>query len=398
MAPNGAIPAQGAAFCILVERHNLAKGVKNAHFIEYYIGDTPPHQNGTKMPKYYEKHHKIMGLNLKDIVVREKTYLKSFNGRVVAIDAYNSLYQFLTTIRGMDGMPLTDQNRQVTSHLSGLLHRNANFLSIGIKPVWVFDGKPPSLKSAEIERRKDSKMSASIRYEQARAEGDMELARKYAQQITTIQDSMIDESKEILDLFGIPHIQAPSEGEATAAHLTITGQAWASVSQDYDSVLFGAKRLVRNFTNSGRRKIPNRNYYVKVEPEIIHLSKILELHGITREQLVDVGIMIGTDFNPTGIPRIGPKTGIKLIQKHSRLEDIPRIQDSLQDTPYEKIRRIFLKPDVAETKDIAFGKIQYDAILKYLTERDFSETRTLQTLNKMKKAINKKSQTLEKWF
>lgn len=339
-----------------------------------------------------------MGLNLKDIVVREKTSLEAFNGKIVAIDAYNSLYQFLTTIRGSDGQLLSDLNDQVTSHLSGLLHRNANFLSMGIKPVWIFDGKPPSLKAAEIERRKASKMTASIRYEQARLEGDVELAKKYAQQTTVIQDSMIKESKELLGLFGIPTIQAPSEGEATAAHLTTTGQAWASASQDYDSVLFGAQRLVRNFTSGGRRKIPNQNYYITVEPELIHLTSILESHGISREQLVDVGIMIGTDFNPSGIPRIGPKTAIKMIKKHSSLEDIPRIQDGLADIPYQEIRRIFLEPDVADVKDITFGSIQYEEILRYMTERSFAETRTLQTLNRMKKTISKKSETLDKWF
>lgn len=339
-----------------------------------------------------------MGLNLKDIVVREKTSLEAFNGKMVAIDAYNSLYQFLTTIRGSDGQMLSDSNDQVTSHLSGLLHRNANFLSIGIKPIWVFDGKPPSLKTAEIERRKASKMTASIRYEQARMEGDVESAKKYAQQTTVIQDSMIKESKELLDLFGIPTIQAPSEGEATAAHLTATGQAWASVSQDYDSVLFGARRLVRNFTSGGRRKVPNQNYYITVEPEIIHLTSILESHDISREQLVDVGIMIGTDFNPSGITRIGPKTAIKMIKKHSSLEDIPRIQDELADIPYQEIRRIFLEPDVADVKDISFGSIRYEEILKYMTERSFAETRTLQTLDRMKKSISKKSETLDRWF
>ncbi|MXY37313.1 MAG: flap endonuclease-1 [Cenarchaeum sp. SB0665_bin_23] len=339
-----------------------------------------------------------MGLNLKDVVVRERTSLEAFNGKVVAIDAYNSLYQFLSTIRGSDGQLFTDLRNNVTSHLSGLLHRNANFLSIGIKPVWIFDGKPPSLKAAEIERRRASKMTATIRYEQARQEGDMELARKYAQQTTSIQDSMIDDSKEFLNLFGIPTIQAPSEGEATAAHLTITGKAWASASQDYDSILFGAQRLVRNFTSGGRRKVPNQNYYINVEPEIIYLNSVLEMHGISREQLVDVGIMIGTDFNPSGIPRIGPKTAIKMIKKHSRLEDIPRAQEHLTDTPYEEVRRIFLEPDVADVQDITFGSIQYEDILRYLTERDFTETRILQTLNKMRKAISKKSETLDKWL
>ena len=152
---------------------------------------------------------------------------------------------------------------------------------------------------------------------------------------------MVEDSKKLLDLFGIPHIQAPSEGEATAASLTITGQAYASASQDFDSILFGAKRLVRNFTNSGRRKLPNRNSYIEVLPEIIEFQKNLDSMGLTREELVDTGILIGTDFNPDGFERVGPKTAIKMIKQYKRLEDIPQIQEQLQEIPFDQIRNIF---------------------------------------------------------
>ena len=195
-----------------------------------------------------------MGLNLKPLVIREKTKLEFFSNRIIAIDAYNAIYQFLASIRGPDGMQLTDMDGRITSHLSGLLYRNINFLSLGIKPVWVFDGKPPSLKTAEIERRRQIKKDATVKYEKAIAAGEMEDARKYAQQTTSMKDGMVKESKQLLTYFGIPYIDAPSEGEATAAHLTNTGQAYASASQDFDSILLGAKRLIRNFTNSGRRK------------------------------------------------------------------------------------------------------------------------------------------------
>ena len=339
-----------------------------------------------------------MGLNLKELAVREKTALASFSSRVVAIDAYNALYQFLSTIRGSDGMPLADLEGRTTSHLSGLLYRNANFLSMGIKPVWVFDGKPPSLKTVEIERRRQIKMDAAVKYDMAVAEGDEESARKFAQMTTSLKDWMVDQAKEMLDLFGIPHVQAPSEGEATAAHLTTTGQAWASASQDYDSILFGAQRLVRNFTNNGRRKVANRNFYISVEPELILLKNVLESTGISREQLVDVGIMMGTDFNPGGFRRIGPKTALKLIRKHSRLEDIPQVQEELGPTPYEEIRNIFLEPEVADVGEMRFGDVDQEGIIRYMTEHDFSQDRVAQSLGRMKKTIEKQSQTLEKWF
>ena len=339
-----------------------------------------------------------MGLNLKDIVVREKTTIKAFNNKVVAIDAYNTLYQFLGTVRGVDGMPLTDFKGNVTSHLSGLLYRNVNFLVAGVKPVWVFDGKPPSLKAAEIERRRQTKMDAAVKYEKAMAEGDVEGARKYAQQTTSLKDAMVDQAKRLLDLFGLPHVQAPSEGEATAAHLTATGQAWASVSQDYDSILFGARRLVRNFATSGRRKVPNRNFYVNVSPEMILLDKVLEGTGLSREQIVDMGIMIGTDFNPAGFYRIGPKTALKLIKKHSRLEDIPKIREELDATPYEEIRRIFLEPDVADVEELRFGDVDHEGVTEYMVQHDFSPDRVGQSLDRLKKALERKNQTLERWF
>lgn len=340
-----------------------------------------------------------MGLDLKPLVIREKTRLESFATKVVAIDAYNAIYQFLATIRGPDGMNLSDSQGRVTSHLSGLLYRNVNFLSIGIRPVYVFDGKSPSLKSAEVERRRQIKKDATVKYERALSEGKMDEARKYAQQTTAMRDGMVGDSKRLLGLFGIPCIDAPSEGEAMAAHLTNTGQAHASASQDYDSVLFGAKKLVRNFTNSGRRKIPNRNSYIEVEPEIIETKKCLDEHGLTQEQLVDIGILIGTDFNPDGFERIGPKTALKTIRQYKRLEDIPSIQEKLSEIDYEQIRRIFLEPEIAETGEIEFGEIDYDGISDYLVgEREFSADRVAASLNRLRKSIEKKSQTLEQWF
>ena len=340
-----------------------------------------------------------MGLNLKDLVVREKTSLEAFSTKIIAIDAYNAIYQFLASIRGPDGLQLSDSEGRITSHLSGLLYRNVNFLSLGIKPVYVFDGKPPSLKTAEIERRKQIKKDATIKYEKAIADGNMEDARKYAQQTTSMKDGMVKESKQLLTCFGIPFIDATSEGEATAAHLTNTGQAYASASQDFDSILFGAKKLVRNFTNSGRRKLPSRNTYIEIVPEIIDTKKTLVELKLTQEQIVDVGILIGTDFNPNGFERIGPKTALKMIREHSKLENIPQIQDQLSKIDFQQIRKIFLEPEVKEVSEIKFEPVNYDGIIEYLVEsRSFSRDRVQTSLNRLKKAIEKKSQTLEQWF
>lgn len=340
-----------------------------------------------------------MGLDLKGLITKEKTTLESFASKVIAVDAYNTMYQFLSIIRGPDGMMLSDAMGRVTSHLSGLFYRNINFLSLGIKPVYVFDGKSPTLKAAEIERRKQIKKDATVKYEKALAEGNMEDMRKYAQQTTSMQDGMVDDAKNLLDLFGIPWIQAPSEGEATAAHLTKTGVAYASASQDYDSILFGAKKLVRNFTNSGRRKLPNRNTYIDIEPEIIDTGRVLSDLGVTPEQLVDIGILIGTDFNPDGFERIGPKTALKMIKEHSRLEDVPQIQDKLVEIDYKEIRKIFLDPQVSDNVELKFGDPDYSGIVKYLSEeRSFSRDRLESSLNRLQKSTVKRSHTLEQWF
>ena len=340
-----------------------------------------------------------MGLNLKPLTIREKTKLKSFSSKVIAIDAYNAIYQFLAIIRGPDGMHLTDTSGMVTSHLSGLFYRNINFLSIGIKPVYVFDGKPPSLKSAEISRRKQIKKDATVKYEKALSEGRKEEARKFAQQTTSMQDYMVKDSKQILQLFGIPFIDAPSEGEATAAHLTNRGDVYAAASQDFDSILFGAKRLIRNFSNSGRRKLPNRNSYIDVEPEIIELEKNLKELKVTREQLVDIGILIGTDFNPDGFERVGPKTALKWIKDHDRLEDIPQIQEKLAEIDFTQIRKIFLHPNVANVSEIKFNETDYDGIISYLCGRhDFSRERVEASLKRLRKSHEKRSHSLEQWM
>lgn len=341
-----------------------------------------------------------MGLDLKGLLTsKEKTKLESFSSKIIAVDAYNTIYQFLSIIRGPDGTLLSDSRGRVTSHLSGLFYRNINFLSLGIKPVYVFDGRPPSLKSAEIERRKQIKKEATIKYEKAVAERNFEDMKKYAQQTTLMQDGMVDDAKHLLGLFGIPYIQAPSEGEATAAHLTKIDLAYAAASQDYDSILFGARKLVRNFTNSGRRKLPNRNTYIEVEPEIIDTQKVLAELEVTQEQLVDIGILIGTDFNPDGFERVGPKTALKMIKENGRLEDIPQIQEQLAKVDYEQIRKIFLEPKVADVKEIAFGTPNFAEISRYLAgERDFSKDRIESSLNRLQKSTEKRSHTLEQWF
>jgi flap endonuclease-1 len=318
---------------------------------------------------------------------------------VVAIDAYNTIYQFLSIIRGPTGEPLANSKGEITSHLSGLFYRNTNLLIENIKAVYVFDGKANELKMVEIQRRSQLKKEATEKYQLAIEEGRMEDARKYGTRTAVLTDKMVEESKKLLSYLGIPYIQAPSDGEAAAAYLTRHDLAFAAASQDYDSILFGAKKLVRNLAISGKRKVPNRNVYVDVEPEIFEYDMVLQEIGLTHEQLVDIGILIGTDFNPGGFPGIGPKTALKLIKESGKLENVEKIKHLLPQVPYQEIRNIFLKPEVPKVERIDFGEVNREKVLDFLcVDKSFSADRVSGTLDKLQKAAANRSQSLEQWF
>lgn len=342
-----------------------------------------------------------MGLDLKPILIHTNIKLSDLSNKIIAVDAFNTIHQFLATIRGSTGELLANSHGEITSHLSGLFYRNINLLAEGIKLVYVFDGVSSPLKTNEIQRRHQIKEIAIEKYEKALVQGKLEEARKYSQATSVLTNKMIEESKRLLSLLGIPTIQAPSEGEATAANLTNTDLVHICASQDYDSILFGARRLVRNITISGKRKVPNRNAYIDVPLEIFHLEDILDQTKLTNEQLVDVGILIGTDYNSGGIPGIGPKTALKLIQKHSKLENIDQLQEPLSNVPYEEIRELFLKPKVANvtSNDIKFEPVDYDNLVEFLcTEKNFSSDRVNSALQKVQNSDKNKNQSLEKWF
>lgn len=227
----------------------------------------------------------------------------------------------------------------------------------------------------------------------------MEDARKYSTRTAVLTDNMVEDSKKLLSYLGIPYIQAPSDGESAASYLTRRDMAFAVASQDYDSLLFGAKKLVRNLAISGKRRVQNRNTYIDVEPEILEHDKVLHETGLTHEQLVDVGILIGTDFNPGGFPGIGPKTAIKLIKENGRLEDIDKIKSLLPQVPYQEIRNIFLTPDIPKVDKIEFGAVNRQEVLDFLcVNKSFSTDRVSSTLDKLQKSIANRNQSLEQWF
>lgn len=343
-----------------------------------------------------------MGVNLRDLVPKVTVDLTSLSGKSIAIDAYNALYQFLAIIRQPDGTPLKDHSGKITSHLSGLLYRNSNLVEMGIKVVYVFDGVPPTLKEVEIKRRAKVKEEALVKYERALQEGRTEEARTYAQMTSRLKDYMADDAKRLLKLLGIPWIQAPSEGEAQAAYLAMKGDTDYCASQDYDSLLFGAPLLIRNVTISGRRKLPRKNVYIEVVPEVVELKKALSDLGVTREQLVDIGILVGTDFNPDGVKGVGPKTALQAIKEHGTLEKaLPSLKNPEFPVEPQRIRDIFLHPKVTDNYRLFWGEIDADGVVEFMCgEKDFDEERVRKALEKMSTGIKKTkgATTLEQWF
>ena len=343
-----------------------------------------------------------MGVNFKDLIPKTQVKLEDLAGKIIAIDAYNAIYQFLSIIRQPDGTPLKDSTGKITSHLSGLFYRTSNLVEMGIKPVYVFDGIPPTLKSAEIARRRQVKVEAIANYEKAAVSGDTAKMRMFAQAATSMKDYMQEDSRKLLELLGLPWVQAPSEGEAQAAHMTKHGTADYCASQDYDSLLFGAPKLLRNVTISGRRRLPSKKVYVDVVPEVVELGKTLGDCGLTYEQLIDVGILIGTDFNPDGIKGLGPKTALKLIKQYGSLEAaLPHIKNAAFPVEPNCIREIFRHPEVTDNYKLEWKEPDSEGIVDFLCrQKEFSEDRVKNSLARMTAGSKKQKGkvSLEKWF
>ena len=339
-----------------------------------------------------------MGLNLSDVVTLEPRRLEDFSGKVLAIDAFNTLYQFLAIIRQPNGTPLMDRQGRVTSHLSGLIYRTSNFVEAGIRPVFVFDGEPPRLKARTLQSRGEVKRRAEREWREAVEIGDLATARTKAMQTSRLTDEMVDQSKRLLDLLGIPTVQAPGEGEAQASGMARDGTAYAAASQDFDALLFGSPRLVKNLAISGRRKLPRKEVYVEVHPEEISLEATLANLGITREQLVDMGLLMGTDFNE-GVKGIGPKKALALIKKHGSLEGA--LQELGVDIESkDEVRKIFLHPNVLDHVELVFRDPDPDGVRRMLCDEfDFSPDRINAALEKFGVARSEQKQrSLDSWF
>jgi len=339
-----------------------------------------------------------VGVDLSDLIPATPRSLEDFANRAIAIDAFNTLYQFLSIIRQPDGTPLMDSQGRVTSHLSGIVYRTTNLLALGIRPIFVFDGEPPKLKTRTIAVRGETKVRAQRQWEDALLKGDLATARTKAMQTSRLTREMVEQSRRLLELLGVPWVQAPSEGEAQAARIAQKGDAWATASQDYDSFLFGSPVLVRNLALSGKRKLPRKAAYVDVTPEQADLAATLAKLELTREQLVDLAILIGTDFN-SGIKGIGPKKALALVRKHGTLETIfQEIGTAIENA--DAIRDIFLHPNVTDEYRIEWRDPDVEGATRMLVDgHTFSEERVAPALAKVVEARTRAGQkSLDQWF
>jgi flap endonuclease-1 len=341
-----------------------------------------------------------MGLKINELVNEVKRTITFDNlfKKIISIDAFNTIYQFLAIIRQRDGTPLKDYQGNVTSHLSGLFYRSINFLEHNIKPIYVFDGISSELKLDTIKERKKIKEEAQKKMIEAQDAEDFKQARKFAQFTSKLDAGMIEESKKLIESMGIPIIQASSEGEAQSAYMVEVGDAWACASQDYDTLLFGGERLLRNFAINRTKKV--RDTTVTLDIEYVSLTKFLKNLGINREQLVEMGILIGTDFFP-GIKGIGQKTALNLIKKYESLENLiqnkvkvgsKEIQLDLK--LVEQVKNIFLLPDVKkEYNKPKSKKINFERIEELLIEQhNFSKQRVQNALERLRKLDSSKVQ------
>jgi len=333
-----------------------------------------------------------LGVLLTPIILRKELELDDLRGRSFAVDGHIVLHEFLAMIRDRTGTPLMDRDGNITSHLVGLAFRTTRLISdYGMRLVFVFDGKPPSLKINELDKRREARRKAEREYREAIERGDLPAAYSKAVMTGGLTRAMVDDAKRLLDLLGIPWVQAPSEGEAQAAYMAGQGHVWASNSKDYDSLLFGAPRLIRFLSISGREWLPSKGRARKVYPELIDLEKFLEHLRINREQLIDLGILVGTDFND-GVKGVGPKTALKLVRKHGSIEEMPPdIREKLPDT-VDLIRDLYLNPEVTDDYSVKQGVLQEEVLDAFLVgERNFSTKRVRTLINRMRSSAAQKS-------
>jgi len=336
-----------------------------------------------------------MGLQFKELVVKKEISISDLKDKILAVDAMNMLYQFLTTIRSADGSALLDSHGNVTSHLIGLFNRVTSLMEQGLKLIFVFDGKAPEIKRKTWEKRSAIKKEAAFKLKEAEEAGNTEEMKKFASRTSVLSKEMIIEAKELISHLGLPIVQAPSEGEAQAAYMTKKGDAYAVISQDYDNLIFKAPLLVRNLSIAGKRKRAGKFAFVNVKPEIISLKEVLAELQLTFDQLVVVAILVGTDYNPGGIKGIGPKKALALVRETPTDEVFEKVEWSKHypELDWKEIFSTIVNMPVTDDYQLKWKKIQENELIEFLVKKhDFNEERVLAKLEKLKQESSKLAQ------
>ena len=340
----------------------------------------------------------------------KETSVEAFTGRTIAIDASMIIYQFVSVVGRMGDQVLTDEAGEITSHLQGLFFRTIRMIEKGIKPVFVFDGKPPDLKSGEIAGRREKREAAEAKLAEAKEAGDEAEIEKMSKRMIKVTPQMNDECKRLLRLMGMPIVQAPSEAEAQCAELCKKGLVYAVSSEDMDTLTFGAPRLVRYLMEAEGRKLAVLEF---------DLAKVIEGFDLTMEQFVDVCILCGSDYTDS-IRGIGPESALKLIREHKSLEAaIPVLESAMthktkdkesklkytipENFPYREAAAFFMSPEVTDGSEVGplkRGKIDEEGIIEFMVrEKSFNETRIRSGIEKLKKQSNQGAQArLDSFF
>jgi len=337
-----------------------------------------------------------MGLQIGEIISKKELVFSELNNKTIAVDAFNAIYQFLTTIRQPDGTPLKDNKGNVTSHLSGLFYRNIKLILEGVKLIYVFDGEAPELKSRTKEKRLEAKEEAREKYEKAKSKEDIEGMGKYARSDVYLDKQKVEESKELLEAMGIAVVQAPGEGEAQASFMARENLVYGVASQDYDCLMFQSPKLIQNLSLARTRKTVSG--IKEVTPLLINLKEILKELGLNQEQLICLGILCGTDYNPGGVKGLGPKKSLKIIKEFKTKE---KIFEAIASEKFEKyevefdwkaIYKEIENPKIVKIKEIKFPKLDKDRIKEILMKYDFSEKRIDNQLDKLDELKKKAAQ------
>ncbi|KAF1973397.1 flap endonuclease 1 [Bimuria novae-zelandiae CBS 107.79] len=325
--------------------------------------------------------------------------IKNHFGRKVAIDASMSIYSFLIAVRS-DGQQLMNESGETTSHLMGLFYRTLRMVDNGIKPLYVFDGAPPKLKSGELAKRFQRKTEAQAAQEEAKETGTAEDIEKFARRTVRVTREHNEECRRLLKLMGIPYIVAPTEAEAQCAVLARGGKVYAAASEDMDTLTFNTPILLRHLTFSEQRKEPILE---------IHLDKVLEGLDMKREQFVDLCILLGCDYVDP-IKGVGPSTALKLIREHGTLEKVVEHMKANtkytipEDWPFANARLLFLEPDVRPADDpecdFKWEAPDVEGLVKFLVEeKHFNEDRVRSGAAKLQKNLKSAQQArLEGFF